>query len=91
MVKAKMTFTPSTNLSLTYQYLRADQSTKGLNAVMFSNSRKERGHLPTAMLSHKFSKNIDGFLQFEYFIPGDFYNDNAKNALFFRWQLQFKV
>lgn len=91
MVKAKMTFTPSTNLSLTYQYLRADQSTKGLNAAMFSNSGKERGHLPTAMLSHKFSKNIDGFLQFEYFIPGDFYNDNAKNALFFRWQLQFKV
>jgi hypothetical protein len=91
MAKATMNFTPSTNLCLTYQYLRADERTSGLNAAMFSNNGKERGHLPTAVLSHKFSKNIDGFLQFEYFIPGNFYNDNAKNAIFFRWQLQFKV
>jgi len=92
LAKVKMNFTPDTNLTLAYQYLRAGELANPLAPfkAMFGTG-KERGHLPMAFLSHKFSKNIDGFLQFEYFIPGDFYNDNAKNALFFRWQLQFKV
>lgn len=91
MVKCKVDFSPNTNLTVSYQHLWADERTSGLNSAMFSNSGKDRGHLPTAFLYHKFTKNIDGFLQFEYFIPGNFYADNAKNAIFFRWQLQFKV
>jgi len=87
----KLNFTEATNLSLSYQYLWAPESTAGLPTAMFSNSGKSRGHLPTALLYHKFNKNIDGFLQLEYFIPGSFYADNADNALFFRWQLQFKI
>lgn len=92
MAKASMELTPHTKLSLSYQYFRSNEKANPLSPyrAMFSNGH-ERGHLPTAMLSHKFSKNIDGFLQFEYFVPGNFYNDNAKNAIFFRWQLQFKV
>ena len=88
---AKMNFTQNTNLSLSYQYLRASESTKGLSSKMFSNSGKEMGHLPTAMLNHKFSKNLDGYLQAEYFIPGNFYSNNTNNAIFLRWQLQFKI
>ncbi|MGD1076160.1 MAG: alginate export family protein [Thermodesulfovibrionales bacterium] len=86
----KLNFSPTTNLALSYQYLWAPESTTGLPAAMFSNGGHSRGHLPTAILSHIFSKNLDGFLQFEYFVPGDFYSSND-NALFFRWQLQYKL
>ncbi len=86
----KLNFSANTNLSLWYNYLRADQSTQGLNPAMFSNSGKDRGHLPQAMLNHKFTKNIDGYLLAEYFIPKGFYSKDANDALFFRWQLQYR-
>lgn len=88
---AKANFSPATSLALSYQYLWAPQSTSGLPAPMFTNSGHSRGHLPTALLSHKFSKNLDGYLQLEYFIPENFYSGNADNATFFRWQLQYKL
>lgn len=90
----KLNFTPATNLSLAYNYLWADEketSPPGPFVPMFSNDSSSRGHLPQAILSHKFSKKVDGLLHFEYFIPGDFYADDADNALFFRWQLQVKI
>ncbi|MCX8027468.1 MAG: alginate export family protein [Thermodesulfovibrionales bacterium] len=89
--EAKVSFTDNTKMSAAYSYLGADQATSGLNPAMFSNSGKGRGHMLQAMLTHKFNKNLDGFLQAEYFIPKSFYNDNAKNALFFRWQLQYRI
>lgn len=90
----KLNFNENTNLTLAYQYLRADEETNitgGAVGSMFSNDDKDRGHLPTAFLNHKFSKKVDGFLQFEYFVPGDFYGSSADNAIFFRWQLQVKL
>ncbi len=86
----KLNFTPTTNLALAYQYLWAPESTKGLNPALFSNSGTSRGHLPTAILNHAFSKNIDGMLQLEYFVPEGFYAVKD-NATFFRWQLQFRI
>ncbi len=86
----RMNFTPATNLALAYQHLWAPESTTGLPSAMFSNSGTDRGHLPTAILNHKFSNNLDGMLQIEYFIPGDFYS-SKDNATFFRWQLNFKI
>jgi hypothetical protein len=87
----KLNFSPATNLALAYQHLWAPESTSGLApATMFSNSGTDRGHLPTAILSHKFSKNVDGMLQLEYFIPGNFYA-SKDNATFFRWQLNVKL
>jgi len=87
----KVSFTQATGLSAAYSYLAADEATRGLNPVMFSNSGKGRGHMIQGMLTHKFNKQFDGFLQLEYFMPKSFYNDNAKNALFFRWQLQYRI
>lgn len=87
---AKLNFTPATNLALALQYLWAPEKTAGLPAAMFTNDGHNRGFLPTAILSHKFTKNIDGMAQLEYFAPGNFYADAADNALFFRWQLQVK-
>lgn len=87
----KMHFSDSTNLLLGLNHMLAPETTSGLNANMFSNTSKDRGNIYQAMLNHKFSKKLDGFLQLEHFQPGEFYNGNARNATFFRWQLQFKI
>ena len=85
----KLNFTPKTSLLLAYQYLWAPEKS-GLTTAMFGTG-KERGHLPTAILSHAFSKSLDAMVQLEYFIPGSYYSDQADNATFFRWQLQYKI
>jgi len=89
MAKVSMELTPDTKLALSYQYWRANEKAAPFK-TMFGDG-KERGHLPTLFLTHKFSKNIDAFFQYEYFIPGDFYADKAQNGQFLRWQLQFKI
>ncbi|MDA8078519.1 MAG: alginate export family protein [Nitrospiraceae bacterium] len=85
----KLNFSPETNLALAYQYLWAPQKS-GLTTALFGTG-KQRGHLPTAILSHKFSKNLDGMLQVEYFVPGSFYSDKADNATFVRLQMQYRI
>lgn len=92
MVKATMDFSPDTKLALSYQYWRANETADTLAPfkAMFGTGR-ERGHLPTVFLTHKFNKNIDGFFQYEYFVPGDFYAAKARDGQFLRWQLQFKI
>jgi hypothetical protein len=86
----KLALDAKTNLALSYQHLWADEKTSGLNAAMFSNDSKDRGHVGTFMLSHTFTKQLDGYLQAEYFAPGDFYADKADDSIFLRWQLQYK-
>jgi hypothetical protein len=87
----KLNFSDATALALSYQFLTAPESTQGLNPVMFSNSGKTRGHLPTAILTHKFSKNLDVMTQLEYFVPEGFYSDQTDNATFLRMQLQYRL
>ncbi len=88
----KLNFTPQTSLLLAYQYLWAPEKPDLtiVSKTIFSDG-KSRGHLPTAILSHQFTKKLDGMLQLEYFVPGNFYSSNADNATFFRWQLQYKI
>lgn len=83
----KLSLASTTNLAISYQYLRADQYTAATG--MLSGNGKERGHLGTLMLTHAFTKQITCFLQVEYFIPGNFYVDQAQKAAFLRWQLQY--
>jgi hypothetical protein len=92
MAKVKMDLTPDTKLNLSYQYWMANEHAQPLanQSKMFSDGLV-RGHLPTLFVTHKFSKNIDAFFQYEYFIPKGFYADSAKNGQFLRWQLQFKI
>lgn len=89
MGRVKMALTNKTNLALSYQYLRADEETN-IKSAMFSNDSKDRGHIGTLMLSHTFTKQLAGFIQAEYFAPGDFYGDDADDAIFLRWELSFK-
>ena len=44
-----------------------------------------------AKLLYDFNAHVSGHLWLEYFIPGDFYASNASNAIFFRWELMFKL
>jgi hypothetical protein len=92
MAKVKMELSADTTLSLAYQYWRANEWAQPLTPfkAMFDRGY-ERGHVPTLFLTHKFNKNVDAFFQYEYFVPGDFYADNAKCGQFLRWQLQFKI
>jgi len=90
MARAKLALSEKTSCSLSYQYLRADEETSAKNPAMFSNDSKDRGHIGVAYLNHTFTKQLTGFLQLEYFKPGDFYTDDADDAVFFRWELQFK-
>jgi Alginate export len=92
MAKVKMELSPDTNLSLSYQYWRANEWANPVSSVkaMFAHGY-ERGHLPTLFLTHRFNKNVDAFFQYEYFIPDNFYADSATNAQFLRWNIQFKI
>jgi hypothetical protein len=90
MVRSRFTFSEQTNLFLQYWHMRANQLSQGLPTWLFSNNSKERGNLVTGQLNHEFSKKLDGFIQAEYFMPGDFYVQNAKNSLFVRTQLTYK-
>ncbi|MFH2068210.1 MAG: alginate export family protein [Candidatus Omnitrophota bacterium] len=84
----KVNFNPKANLSLCYNYLLANEQVA--TGGIFSGDGKERGHLYQATLGYAFNKNIDGLLLAEYFLPGDFYDKTADEAVFLRWQLQFK-
>lgn len=87
----KLSLSNATSVKLGYNYLLADERYATANAQFSGTNDKERGHLPMAFVFHKFSSKLDGMIQAEYFIPGDFYASTTKSALFFRWQLQYKL
>lgn len=89
-VRLRLNPTNKMNLTLSYQKLLADEKTKGLPSFMFSNSGKNRGDLFLAIVNYRFTKRIDGMLQYELFDPGSFYSKDAKTAHFFRAQIQWK-
>lgn len=92
MAKVTMELSPATKLALSYQYWRANEIAQPIASLrpMFGDGR-ERGHLPTLFLTHKFNKHINGFFQYEYFIPGNFYADKAACGQFLRWNIQFTI
>jgi len=89
MGRVKMAPTDKTNLTLSYQYLRADEETD-IKSAMFSNDSKDRGHIGQFILTHAFTKQISGLFLTEYFVPGDFYGDDAEDSVYVRWELTYK-
>jgi hypothetical protein len=91
----KLNIADNTAFSLGYNYMLAPESNGGftpaVSPVIYSGTDKDRGHLFLGMLTHKFSKKIDAFVQAEHFLPGDYYTPETRSATFFRWQLQFKI
>ncbi len=77
-------------LDLNYIFLRANQNTA--TGALFSASGKNRGQLIQAKVIHKFSKSVDGYFLLEDFVPGNYYAPtNRDNAMFVRWELQWKI
>lgn len=97
--KFKLALTANTGLHLGYQYLLADKKYQAstinpatqAGALSANDTGSVKGHVIPTMLTHKFSKNLDGYLQAEWFEPGNYYIDRAKSAIFFRWQLQYRI
>jgi hypothetical protein len=89
----RLSLDPATGLDLSYNYLRANENSHVSTAPpIFSADGKNRGSLIQAKLSHKFSKTVDGYFLIEDFVPGNYYVDtNRDNAMFVRWELQWKI
>jgi len=89
----RLSLDPETGLDLSYNYLRANENSHVSTApAIFSADGKNRGSLIQAKLSHKFSKTVDGYFLIEDFVPGNYYVDaNRDNAMFVRWELQWKI
>lgn len=90
MIRLKATPLKDLNLTLSYQKLYADEKTNSTRTYMFSNKGKDRGDLYVFIASYKFTKSLDGMLQYEVFDPDDFYSKEAKTAHFFRAQIQWR-
>ena len=80
-------FSKNTNLALSYNYFRANEPPVSSPLL---ETGKERGHLPTLILRHKFTQNISSHFWFEYFVPGDYYSPNRKNCTFVRWEISMR-
>lgn len=90
MIRVKASPVKDLTLQLSYQKLYADEKTKNPNTFMFSNKGTDRGDLYVGIVNYKFTKSLDGMLQYEIFDPDDFYSKEAKTAHFLRAQIQYK-
>jgi hypothetical protein len=89
---------PKMTTAFDYSLMLANEHTDGVNLVIPGGNATTgygsgyvRGHLFVAKLLYDFNSHVSGHLWLEYFIPGDFYASNASNAIFFRWELMFKL
>lgn len=70
-------------LKATYMHLKANETVINSASNIFGTG-KTRGDVFVFKAIYDFSKNFSAFVWGEYFIPGDFYYDDAKDAVFFR-------
>lgn len=68
--------------SLRYLYFLADEDTG-------PGAGDERGHNLQFLTNYVFNKNLSGHFLIEWFDPGDFYLDDADDALFTRFQILY--
>jgi hypothetical protein len=89
----KLALDDASVLDLAYNFLRANENSHVAGAPpIFSANGKDRGHLIQAKLSHDFSKSLNGYFLLEDFVPGNYYTStNRDNAMFVRWELQWKI
>jgi hypothetical protein len=76
------------SLTASYSYLRANSA---MPETGIFGGGKERGHLAAFRLSYEISKDIKAYIHGEYFIAGDYYYKNAKDASFLRVELTAKI
>ena len=76
------------SLTANYGYLRANCA---MPKTGIFGGGKERGHLATCRISYEISKDIKTYVHVEYFVAGDYYYKNAKDASFLRFELTAKI
>jgi hypothetical protein len=93
MLRAEGGFVPfkKTSLKAAYAYMLANQSYGGVAPAGIFGNGKNRGSLFTCRISYDISENAKAYLHGEYFIPGDYYYEGAKDAVFFRAELSAKI
>jgi hypothetical protein len=77
-----------------YHYLLGNEHTQGTTfapPLMNYDDGDTRGSLLTGKLTFKWNDYVSGHCVTEYFTPGSFYADEADDAWFMRWQLQFTL
>ena len=85
----KIQLTKVWQISTNYNYLLADENTKGGTSI-FSTSGKTRGQLVALWAKYKVNENLSGHLLGEYFMPGSYYaSTNQDNAFFLRFTLEY--
>ncbi len=85
----KIQLTKVWQISTDYNYLLADENTKGGTSI-FSTSGKTRGQLVALWAKYKVNENLSGHLLGEYFVPGSYYaSTNQDNAFFLRFNLEY--
>jgi hypothetical protein len=91
MYRAQLVLKPTDKLKFTfwYNYLRANENIAPV-AGTFSGDGKERGHLPQVRADYAFNKIISSYILVEYFIPENFYVEDADPAIFARAEVQIK-
>lgn len=82
IIEGKVSFEPIEELMVTLKecYFRANQENG-------PGEGKSRGNNPQLLIKYKFTDNVSGHLLGEYFLPGDYYTEEADNAYLIRSQL----
>lgn len=90
LFNAELNFKPYKNISFktAYMYLMANTSFYGTSNIF--GEGKNRGSLFLLNTRYNFSKNLSSQIRGEYFIPGDFYYKDAKDAVFLRLEIMAK-
>lgn len=93
MFRAQLAFKPCSRSKLTtnYNLLMAPQLVSVANrGAGFFGDGHIRGHLFTSKFEYMFKKNLNGFVQLEYLLPGSFYESDQDDAYFLRTELTYK-
>lgn len=92
MCKLDLNITPAKDLKvlLSYALLYANEKVANNSSGVFG-SGKNRGGLAAAKISYNISKVFSTYVLGEYFVPGDFYYNDAKHATFLRVELSAKI
>lgn len=89
-LQAALTLTQKAKFTASYSFLRANELVPASTVYSFSGTGKNRGSLYITKLDYAFTKNLSAYLLGEFFTPGNFYTDDADNAIFVRTQVEVK-
>ena len=89
LLKLETTFKPLEKMSViaSFNFAYANETVTG---IMFGDG-KHRGNLARCRVGYNFSKNFSSSILGEYFIPGNFYYKDAKDASFLRAEFMAKI